>query len=489
MFETRNMLAKIIPGLIGLVAGAAFVLWFQIGSKTELDDEIFRARVPGTDYKEGQGRGGPVVPAVNPANPTAAAVKTDTWPIKLEKGDAQPSKLRGFWPHFRGEKRDAIVSDPGFKVATKWGKNGPPKLWTREVGEGYAGAIVRDGRMYLYDYDTKKKRDVLRCMSLETGKDIWASSYPIVIKRSHGISRTVPALSGKFVVGIGPKCHTVCLDAETGELKWKIDMVAEYGAKVPTWYTGQCPLIDDGRVILAPGGANCMMLAVELETGKVVWKAPNPTGWKMTHTSVLPYTFAGKDMYIYSASRGVVGVAKEDGKVLFTFDEWKMKIAAVASPVPVGDGKIFFSGGYGVGSMMVQMVEEGGKIALKKLFRLKPKVFGSAQHTPLFYKGHIYGVRPDQQLVCMDLDGKILWSSTSTHKYGIGPYMLIDGKILVMDDHGKLTMVDATTKGFNLLAEAKVLDGHDSWAPMAMAGKLLILRDLTVMTCLDLQEK
>jgi outer membrane protein assembly factor BamB len=89
----------------------------------------------------------------------------------------------------------------------------------------------------------------------------------------------------------------------------------------------------------------------------------------------------------------------------------------------------------------------------------------------------------------MDLDGKVLWSSTSTHKFGIGPYMLVDGRILVMNDHGKLTMVEGTPKGFNLIAEAKVLDGHDSWAPMALAGKLLIVRDLTMMACLDLEEK
>ena len=80
------------------------------------------------------------------------------------------------------------------------------------------------------------------------------------------------------------------------------------------------------------------------------------------------------------------------------------------------------------------------------------------------------------------------WASGMDHRFGLGPFLIADGRILVLDDHGELTMAAANPDGFRLLARAKVLDGHDSWGPMALAGGLLIVRDLTTVACLDLRK-
>jgi len=58
-----------------------------------------------------------------------------------------------------------------------------------------------------------------------------------------------------------------------------------------------------------------------------------------------------------------------------------------------------------------------------------------------------------------------------------------------MDDHGELTLAEATPDGYVQLAQAQVLDGHDSWGPMALVHGRLIVRDLTRMKCLDVAEK
>jgi len=122
----------------------------------------------------------------------------------------------------------------------------------RELAD--AGVVVREGRVYLLDYDKDKKQTALRCLSLADGGEIWRFAYPMPVKRNHGVTRTVPAISGQFIVAIDPKCHVLCLDAATGELRWGMNLVSEYGATVPQWYAGQCPLIDGNALILAPGG-------------------------------------------------------------------------------------------------------------------------------------------------------------------------------------------------------------------------------------------
>ncbi|MBN1361440.1 MAG: PQQ-like beta-propeller repeat protein [Sedimentisphaerales bacterium] len=395
-----------------------------------------------------------------------------------------PSELPGVWPHFRGPDRDAI-GKVDVTLSRSWSAQGPPVLWSLDLGEGYAGAAVLGGRVFVADYDQDKQGDAIRCFSLADGQEIWRYFYPVKVKRNHGMSRTVPAVTDQSVVTIGPKCHVTCLDAATGELKWFLDLVKDYGAKVPNWYAGQCPLVEEGKVILGVGG-EALMIAVDLETGQVLWRTANPRGWQMTHSSIVPIEFAGRRMYVWCASGGVVGVAADDGTLLWEVDEWQIRMANVPTPLPVGDGRILFSGDYNAGAMMLALSEENGQIVAKPEFRLEPQVFGSPQHTPILYEGHIYGIRPDKQLVCLDLEGNVVWTSGSDHTFGLGPYTIVNGLIYLLDDHGLLTLAEAQSGSYVQLAQAQVLHGIDAWGPMAVAENRLIVRDLTKMVCLDI---
>ncbi len=456
---------KLAPAIAGVLAAAAWVAWLGLSRPPALS-----MRVPGTDRPPG-------APARPRGNPVLAG--------KTIPGPGKPADLPGLWPGFRGARLDGVaaVSAPLLK---DWSGDRPKALWRVALGEGYAGAAVRAGRVYLFDYDQKKREDAMRCLSLADGREIWRFVYPLVVKRNHGMSRTVPAVTEQYVVGLGPKCHVVCLDAITGELKWGLDLVQDFGATVPQWYAGQCPLIEGDRVILAPGGPEALLMAVELATGKVIWRTPNPDDWKMTHVSILPIEFAGRRQYVYCASRGVVGVDAKSGERLWSTTDWRISIATVPTPVEVGEGKLFFSGGYNAGSLMLQLEQNGDQIVPRTLFRLKARVFGATQQTPIFHAGHIFGVRPDGAFVCLDLEGRVVWDSGPDLNFGLGPYLLAGDVFLAMDDSGTLRMLEASPEKFHLLAGRKVLNGRESWGPLCLAGTRLLARDLTEMVCLDL---
>jgi outer membrane protein assembly factor BamB len=461
------ILAKFLPATLACVAvGLLAYVW--LGG---LPDGWVSLRIP---FLDGDGAGDTSGPS-----PLEKATLT------MSGGTA--ADLPGAWPGFRGPNRDAI-SPEDTPLADVWAPGEPKAVWSVDTGEGHAGAAVLNGRVYLIDYDRAAKADALRCLSLADGKEIWKFSYPLSVKRNHGMSRTIPAVTHKHVVSLGPKCHVSCLDAASGKFQWGIDLVREYGTTVPAWYAGQCPLIDGDRVILAPAGSS-LMIAVEISTGKVLWKTPNPRDWKMTHVSITPMDIAGRKTYIYCGHRGVSGVAADDGSELWFTTDWKISIATVPSPVPVPDNRIFLSGGYEAGSLMLEITGKDGAWQAKPVFRLDADTFGATQQTPILHDGHLYGVRPNGELVCLNLQGKVLWTSGTRHRFGLGPFLVANGKILVMDDKGQLTMAQAAPEGFKLLASAKVLDGHDAWGPMAMVGGRLIVRDLTRMVCLDLRKK
>jgi outer membrane protein assembly factor BamB len=199
--------------------------------------------------------------------------------------------------------------------------------------------------------------------------------------------------------------------------------------------------------------------------------------------------FGGQRMYVYCANNGVVGVSAKDGSILWETTAWKISIATVPSPLILEGGRIFLTGGYNAGSLMLQLQAENGRFAAKPLFKLEPEAFGATQHTPILHEGHIYGVRADGKFVCLGLDGKVVWTSDSGQQFGLGSFILADGMFFVMNDAGLLRLIEATPERFVLSGQAQILKGRESWGPLALAGGRLIARDLTRMVCLDVAKR
>lgn len=467
--NTKSTFERAIPVLVAGVGIAALAVWFFLGT-----DKRFEQRLPGADLAPGQ----------TSVSENGASV----WKGKFARSNGVPAALTGVWGQFRGNNRDGISTE-NIPFLKTWPTNGPAALWKIGVGEGFAGGVIWKGRVFVLDYDAQAKADVLRVLSLTDGREIWQYSYPDKVKRNHGMSRTVPTVTDTYCLTLGPKCNVLCLDPNNGDFKWQIDMVSEFGTEVPPWYAGQCPFVDGDKLILGTGGKDALVVAVDVKTGKVLWKSPNPNHWAMTHSSVVPMNYKGKRMYLYCAGGGLVAVSADDGKTLFEFPDWKISIANIPSPLVIGEDRIFLSGGYNAGSMMLKVGETNGKLEVKTLFRLGASVFGATQHTPILYKNHIIGVRPDGQLICLDFDGKIKWQSGPANKFGGGPYIIVQDMILLMNDDGLLTLAEASLTGYKQLAQARVLEGPDAWAPMALADGHLVLRDVNQMICLDVRAK
>jgi outer membrane protein assembly factor BamB len=476
MNPKKASLLVAVPILIlcGWVASVVLMRWFAYDPARELTLSL-----PGQD-------GGPS--AVEKA---AAEVVVVELAGTLETFDGVPSDLPGSWPRFRGADFDNIVKD-SVKLADSWPESGPEILWSVELGEGHAAPAVLNGCVYLFDYDEAKRADALRCFSLADGKEIWRRSYPLPAKRNHGLSRTIPAVTDEYLVAIGPRCHVSCVDTATGAFRWGIDLQRDHGTTEPLWFTGQCPLIDNGLAILAPCGPDALLMAADCSTGEIIWKAPNPRGWNMSHSSVMPMTLQGEEMYVYVASGGVAGVSKT-GQLLWEIP-WSASVIA-PSPVLLSDNRIFIAAGYGAGSLMVQVDKTADGFAARELMRNGPKDWlSSEQQTPILFEGLLYGIMPKdggalkQQLVCFDTNGGLVWSSGKTHRFGLGPYILADNKMYVLDDDGTLTMLALSKSEYKQLAQHKVLDGHDAWGPIALAGSRMLLRDSTRMICIEVGE-
>ena len=411
--------------------------------------------------------------------------------------DPTPASGTASWPGFRGRTLHNVVPD-GPPLASHWPQAGPPKRWEITVGDGHAGPAVFAGCVYLMDYDEKNRRDTLRCLSLKDGSEIWRRSYPVVIKRNHGVSRTVPAVTKDFIVTMGPKCQVMCVERASGDFLWGLDLVRDYGSTVPLWYTAQCPLIDAGVAVLAPAGRDLLM-GLDCRSGDILWRTPNPDGWSMSHSSIVMMTFGKTRAYVYAALGGIVAVYAEGehrGEVLWKTNVWNHKVVAPC-PAQVGPDRLFMTSGHGAGSMLLRLGRVKTTWEVLENTVIDKTMFASEQQTPLYIDGLLYGILPKdagahrEELACFDPSGeqKRLWTSGMEMRFGLGPTLMVDGKLFVLDDEGTLSMLTIGRRGVKLLARADVLPhGRDAWGPPAYVDGLLLLRDSTRLICLDLRQ-
>lgn len=408
------------------------------------------------------------------------------------------SDLQETWPRFRGANFDNI-STSGIALIEKFPAEGPRIMWKVELGEGHAGAAIYKGAVYVMDYDEEERADILRCFSLVEGKELWRRGYYINLKRNHGMSRTVPAVTEDYVLTIGPRSHVMCVRRQDGEFLWGLNVEKEYGSRIPLWYTGQCPLIDDGKAIIALGGSS-LMVALDLESGEVLWEAPNEMGWEMSHSSIVPWEYGGMKMYVYSAFGGVCGVAADGpraGEIIWQSAAWNHQVVA-PSPVCMPDGRVYLTAGYGAGAMVLQVVKSGEQFGVEVLNEYAPKDgLACEQQTPVEFSGHFLGILPKDagplrnQLVCVHPGDftRIIWSSGQDKRFGLGPYMIADNKLFILNDDGTLTIARPSTSEYIELDSYRVLEGQDAWGPLAIADGYLVMRDSETMVCLDLSAK
>ncbi len=471
-----------IFGFTVLIFLAAFFLWLSAGPSYRVIE-----RVPGQDNRP-------------PQKQISDSVFIGE---HFDSTGSLDDVVQGSWPRFRGSDFDNISKEP-VALSEKWDTSGPPVVWKTAMGEGYAGPSVLNGRVYVLDYNEKRKADMLRCFSFKSGTELWRRWYNVEFKRNHGYSRTIPAVTEKYLVSIGPRSHVMCLEPVSGRLLWTLDLEREFGIPgtvkgkiTPEFYCGQCPLIDNETAVIAPGG-KALMIGVDCATGNIIWKTPNPDSLRMSHTSVMPMTILGKKMYVYAALGGVIGVSAESGeagRLLWKTLEWSPSIA-VASPVYLGDGEIIAFGSYGAGAARIKISSDGdGYKAVVTEHHKSSEGIGCEQHTPILINGNLWVVLPEnagalkKQLACFNRKDLItaVWSTGKDNRFGkgMGPYIVRDDKLYLLDDEGTLYLYRLEGEKAVKLASHKVMDAIEAWSPMALAGRYLILRDSHNMVCLD----
>src|SRR4030042_3308532 len=111
------------------------------------------------------------------------------------------------WPQFLGPERNGTSPEKG--ILRSWPETGPEVLWTADLGPGFGGPVIKDGKAYLLDRDDKYG-DYMRCFDMETGKELWKYGYEAPGSVEFPGSRSVPAVDDKYVYSCGHNGDLYC---------------------------------------------------------------------------------------------------------------------------------------------------------------------------------------------------------------------------------------------------------------------------------------
>jgi outer membrane protein assembly factor BamB len=374
------------------------------------------------------------------------------------------------WPQFRGPNRDGISTETGwFKAGTT-----ARTVWEGSVGVGYSAVAIRGNR--LYTMGNRRGQDVVHCLDAGTGKGIWEYAYPCPMASYPG-PRCTPTIEGDCVYTISREGLILCLDAEKGGLRWQRALVDEPGLKAPQWGVAGSPLVVGDLVVVNAGARG---LALDKGTGKVKWaSAPEGGGY----SSPVLFKQAGSNVVLIFAAKAVVAVDAATGKELWSHP-WSTKYDInAADPLVMGD-RVLVTSGYGRGMALLHVTGSGYKVEWES------KHLSCQFSSPVLFGGSLYGVNGNVgkgQVRCVDpATGELRWSHEES---GFGSLMLADGKLIVLNEKGQLSIAEANPEGYRELWSWKVLDGVCWTMPTLCNGLIYCRNDKGRLVCLDISGK
>ena len=423
------------------------------------------------------------------------------------------------WPQFLGPERNSTSPQKGLLRA--WPESGPEVLWTVAVGRGYGGPAVKDGKVYLLDRDDQAG-DNLRCFELSSGKELWNFAYDAPGSVMFPGSRSVPTLDGNYAFSCGQNGDLYCIDINTHKPVWNNNVWTDFGGKpnsgeggfgggpdgFPTWAISQCPLIHDDLLIIASQAPDAGVVAYNKLTGDVKWRTPSLGA--VGYASPAIVRIDGEDhVVMITASQGgrrgpvvngkIVGINALTGDILWEYEDWQCHIP-VPSAVDAGDNKVLVVGGYELGAVMIKVEKKSdGSYGTTEVF--KTEEFGDQTKPPILHNGYFYAQYGTNNrrdgLVCMSVDGEIMWKTKRKPDFNKGSMILADGLILASDGRKSLYLIEPDPSGFKPLASAEMLGETKSddpmaarfggptqnWAPIALADGRLLIRDQNRMMC------
>lgn len=405
------------------------------------------------------------------------------------------------WHAFLGPQGSGVSSETG--LLAEWPADGPPVLWKKKVGEGYAAPAVRGDRLVFFHREGDE--EIVDCLSATTGATLWRHAAPTDFLDPYGYNggpRAAPVLTADRCFTFGAEGRLTCLDLATGAPLWQRETAREFDVPPAFFGAGATPLIDGDQLIVMVGGhPRAGVVAFDIGTGKTRWQtigcddfpaAPvriqrdRPPEKLASYASPALATIHGQRHLLCFMRPGLVSLDPATGRKRFAF--WfrsPLHDSVNAAQPVVANNRIFLSAAYDTGAIMLEVAADGGSAAVAWRDELAMQNHWS---TTIARDGFLYGFsgRHEQgsDFRCVRArDGAVRWRTPTDQRpatrepfYGRGSAIFADGRFIVMGERGTLALVEATLERFRELSRASFPElDHPCWTAPVLANRRLYI--------------
>ncbi len=414
------------------------------------------------------------------ATPTAKAGRSSEVASASTSSTAAASGAP-YWPRFHGPKGDNLSTDTG--LLKQWPEEGPKLLWTAKgLGHGFASVTLAGG--LIYSAGNKDKKTIVTAVDLD-GNTVWQKDNGQAWTGSYPGARGTPTIDGDRIYHESPVGQVACMDAQTGQPIWSLNILKEFEGQNITWALAESVLVDGDRLICCPGGNKASVAALDKMTGKTVWTAKS-TGVKASYASPVLAECQGLRMILTMNSKAFLGVNADNGELLFTFPHETTYDVNATSPI-YHDGQVFVCSGYGSGSAMFKLKVEGQKASVEQVW--KSKDLDNHHGGVILLDGYVYGAASGGRWMCLDWkSGEKMYAERGVGK---GSLTYADGMLYTLSEQRDLGLVEATPKGHKVISKFKVPSGGEgpSWAHPVVCGGRLYVRHSDQLFAYDVRER
>lgn len=389
------------------------------------------------------------------------------------------------WPRWRGPRGDGTWQGP--RLREHWPANALRTCWKAACGGGYAGLVVAEGRLYVFDRLTEPEEiERITCRDAASGRVLWEDSYAAAYEKlDYGNGpRAAPTVHEGAVYTLGAVGHVSCYDAASGALRWQHDARQAWGAAVPEWGFAASPVIWRNSVIIHVGARpNGCLMALDRQSGNELWRTgDDPAGYA---TPIIIPRSRHHQLVAWTPEH-VLGIDPDSGSIQWQVPYRVTYGVSIATPIHA-EGMIFVSG-YWEGAKAIAL----GKAPHEAELRWEDdKKLRGLMSPPLYRKGYAYLLDKGLGLTCFELaTGRKLWDDrhrmTPRDRNPQATMVWIghEDQALVLNANGELILARLTPKAYVELARESLVG--PTWVHPAYAGQHVYARDAEHVHCAEL---
>jgi hypothetical protein len=358
------------------------------------------------------------------------------------------------WPRFRGPDGNAVSSES--PLPTTWSTTSNVRWKTAIPGKGFSSPVVWDDRIFVTSAFDHGLRRAVHCLDRAGGKLLWSREIedqnPERTSSMTGHAAATVAADGRRVVAFFGNAGAVCYNY-AGKCLWK-QTFGEFDTELGL---ASSPVIHRGRVFLVCdhdgsriNSFDSFLAALDLETGKVVWKTERRGLYRSWSTPIVVPGKGGKPELLVNAQEHLRAYDPDTGQEL-----WRVGgMTGWVTPAPVfTHGLVFAASGKNGPVMAIRPGGRGDVTASHVVW--KHATGGPYVCSPLVSGDHLYLHTEDGFLSCYEArTGKRLYQERLGGKFIASP-VAGDGKVYLTNEEGTTLVLKAGPK-FEVLSRNRL---------------------------------